>query len=197
MENVNFRLPEGEIEALKDEAEEKGYQTLSPYLRKIVSERDTNEHAGDRLDELEQRVRVLERETLGDERGQRDTSEYKLPEPNTNDYGAHGESESDDGIRFTLDQILGAVEDIDVEGKNERTREKRRDAIRTVLERLADEPGRASDLKEQYENAPAEYKDETSWWSNLIHPALQNLRERNFVRYHDSGERRFEYELVR
>lgn len=60
-ENVNFREEEDVIDDLRDEADERGFGSLSAYLRAIIRNRTEDETELERrLDEHEARIKVLE-----------------------------------------------------------------------------------------------------------------------------------------
>lgn len=61
MANLNFRVPDDLRDELEAEAEEKGYGTLSAYLRSIIQQRHESADAGD-YEELEERIEELEQD---------------------------------------------------------------------------------------------------------------------------------------
>ena len=57
---IQVRVPDELGEKLEAEAEERGYDSLSPYIRWIINERDGT--LRERVDELEDRVTALEQD---------------------------------------------------------------------------------------------------------------------------------------
>jgi metal-responsive CopG/Arc/MetJ family transcriptional regulator len=65
MKSYTIRLEEEEVEQLEDEAEERGFNTRTEYLRWIIRnrpamEKTTAETLDERMDELEERLEQLE-----------------------------------------------------------------------------------------------------------------------------------------
>jgi len=74
------------------------------------------------------------------------------------------------------------VDELDIPGR-EAVQEPRREAVRAVLEHLDDagEPVPAGTLRDLYDDHPAGYKHETSWWSNFMLLALKDLADQDVV----------------
>lgn len=114
------------------------------------------------------------------------------------DIAASGLSEpaSEDVDEDPLEAALAVADEADVPGYGGDVVAARRAALRAVVERLDEGPATRRDLEAVQEDQPAEYETTASWWKNLVHPFLRNLRDADLAAYADRGDDRGQYRLA-